>query len=366
MTLISRLHGARCTPLRQQRRQRDGIRGLFSTKYLRRGELIFSLPLHYCYITRISTNSDYCPGWTSTTEGARQLRRWNRGVALLPETWTWLQRFSYDAPSDKVLLTSTVSSESSASHITSAQEKCGACLSSGGPSIISLTVSPVEAALTTSIALRYFYRRALHLTQATRVKKHIGPSPNELAERFVDNLPLDLYLQLGVETLYGDAASGEAHLCLEQIAQNLRDAVLTQANNEEYRFLDEFPSLFDDLLLVCLYVVRSRVLTVPLLGRTDAREEKMVCGVFAPLLDSLNHQPLLPSAAVVVSLQRKRLVVRAARDVQRGEEITLDYRVAGPLPCVPTQDSSLSSSFPYEAPMDEDWTSRYLLEDERW
>ncbi|KPA83291.1 putative mitochondrial hypothetical protein [Leptomonas pyrrhocoris] len=366
MALIGRLHGAQCTPLRQQLRHADGIRGVFSLKPLRRGELILSLPLRYCYFAQFGPDDKHRPDWASTPEGARQLRRWNRGVALLPETWTWLQRFSSDAPSDCVLLTSGVSAELPPTGRTSAHEEGNNDdVGLASPVVFSLTVSPVEAALATAIALRYFYRRALHLTPATRAEKHIGPPPNELADRFVDNLPVDLYLKWGVETLYGDPASGEAHVCVEQIAQNLRDAALTHANTEEYRFLDEFLSLFDDLLLVCLYVVRSRVLTVPLLGRTEARREEKVCSVFAPLLDGLNHQPLRPSAAVVVSLRRAHVVVRATRDVRRGEEITLDYRAAGPRACLPTHDDSSATSLPYAVRMDEDWAARYLMEEDR-
>lgn len=370
MSLISRLHGARCTPLLQQRRHIDGVRGVFSLKPLQRGELILSLPLHYCYFTHFGAGRRHSAGDVSTPAGARQLRRWNRGVALLPEVWTWLQRYSCDAASDVVSLSSSVSASTStvAGDVSSQDDEIRAQSSSvSAPSIYTLTVSPVEAALATAIALRYFYTRTLHLTPATRAAQHIGPPPSELAERFVDNLPLDLYLQLGVEALYGDSAcSGEAHLCLEQIAQNLRDAVLTHASTAEYRFLDEFPSLFDCVLLVCLYVVRSRVLTVPLLGRTEGNAGEQVCGVFAPLLDGLNHQPLMPSAAVVVSFPRQRLVVRAIRDVKRGEEVTLNYRAAGPLARVPSNDASLSSSFssPHEVTMDHDWTSRYLIEDE--
>lgn len=365
MSLIHRLHGAQCTPLRQQLRRTDGVRGVFTLKPLMRGELILSLPLRYCYITHLSGSSgrgasSQSPRWESADEGSRQLRRWNRGVALLPEVWTWLQRYSSDASTDRVSLTSSISAE------TSVSEHFGEA-AAAAPSVVSLTLSPVEAALATAIALRYFFTRALHLTPATRAAQLIGPPPNALADVFVDNLPLELYMQMGVEAVYGDAAAGEAHLCLEQLSHNLRDAILTHANAAEYRFLDEFPSLFDNLLLVCLYVVRARVLTMPLLGAPPHGKEETQVSVFAPLLDAMNHAPVLPSAAVVVALQRQRVVMRATRDVRRGEEITLNYRAAGALPgaafAAATAAGALSG---YEMPMEEDWAPRYLMSEEKW
>jgi hypothetical protein len=372
MSLIHRLHGAVCAPLRQQLRRSDGVRGVFAAKPLQRGELVLSLPLHYCYVTRLGPDRAHPAGWTSTAAGARELRRWNRGVALLPEVWTWMQRFSCDATRDVVSLTSSVSADAAVAVNGTGcilDQDCDGNLQCHAPSIVSMTVSPVEASLATAIALRFFFTHALHLTVATRVAERLGPPPNELTERFVSNLPLERYMQLGVEAIYGGSGdASEAHLCLEQITQNLRDAVLTHASTAEYRFLDEFPSLFDHLLLVCLYVVRSRVLTVPLLGRTEGISAERNCSVFAPLLDGLNHEPLLPSAAAVVSLQRQRLVVRATRDVHRGEEVTLNYRATRPLARVPSQENDAycgpRSPAPYELPMDEDWTTRYLMEDD--
>lgn len=355
MSLLHRIHGAQCTPLRQQLRRSDGVRGVFTLKPLQRGELILSLPLCYCYVTHCHS-SGRSPRPPPENEVAVQLRRWNRGVCLLPEVWPWLQRFSSDAAEDTVLLTSTISRD------TTACEKGDA----DAASVLSLTLSPVEAALATAIALRYFYSRALHLTPETRAAQQIGPAPNALADAFVTNLPLEPYLQMGVEAVYGDAASGAAHLCLEQLSHNLRDAILTHATAAEYRFLDEHPSLFDDLLLICLYVVRARVLTVPLLGATpQGAAGDGQCSVFAPLLDGMNHAPLLPSAAVVVALQRERVVVRATRDVRRGEEITLNYRAAGALPGGSGATISEAPSG-YEMPMEEDWAARYLMSEGGW
>ncbi|KAG5473219.1 hypothetical protein CUR178_03138 [Leishmania enriettii] len=354
MSLLHRLHGARWCALRQHRRRYDGVRGIFAAAPLDRGDLVLSIPLRYCYVTQFSPIPDGdAPSMHSfeTLRELRHLRRCNRSVSLFPEAWTWLQRFSADASADRVSLSSTISCES-------VRSKIGAV-----PSVMSLTLSPVEAALATSAALRYFYAHALRLSATTRLSHRVGPAPHDLSDRFAASLPFEDYLQWGLESLYGDASSAEAHLCLEQLSSNLRDCILTHASNTEFHFLDESPSLLDAVLLTSLYLVRSRVLRVPLLSSISSKPDRS-CSVFAPGLDALNHCGAAPAAAVVVSAVQGSVVVRALRRIGRGEEITVNYRhtVGGsreswPHPC---HGPSLCSGA--EIRMDDDWASRYLMD----
>ncbi|CAJ1010665.1 putative SET domain containing protein [Leishmania naiffi] len=319
MSLLNRLHGARWCPLRQQRRRCNGVRGVFAAATLDRGDLVLSVPLRYCYITQFCSPHNLGRSSDSSVEMVKSmphLRRCNRGVALFPEAWMWLQRFSADADTDHVSLSCTISCEA-------APESMSAV-----PTVMSLTLSPVEAALATCVTLRYFYAHALHLSAAARVAHRIGPPPNVLSDHFIGSLPFEDYLQWGLESLYSDASSAEAHLCLEQLSCNLRDAILTHATNAEFRFLDESPSLLDSVILTSLYLVRSRVLRVPLLSSVSSKPDSS-CSVFAPGLDALNHCGASPAAAAVVSAAQRSVVVRALRHITRGEEITLDYRQTG-------------------------------------
>ncbi|KAG5472451.1 hypothetical protein LSCM1_03850 [Leishmania martiniquensis] len=354
MSLLHRLHGARWCAFRQHRRRHDGIRGIFAATALSRGDLVLSIPLHYCYITQLSPLRNRDPSMVpsfETVKGLRILRRCNRGVALFPEAWAWMQRFSSDASADRVSLSSTISGESVRGSI------------SAIPPIVSLTLSPVEAALATSAALRYFYAHALSLSVSTRLLHRIGPAPHYLSDLFVAGLPFEDVLKWGVESLYSDASSAEAHLCLEQLSNNLRDAILTHASNPEFHFLDKSPSLLDAVLLTSLYLVRSRVLSVPLLSSISSQADSS-CSVFAPVLDALNHSGTFPGAAVVVSAAQRSVVVRAVRRIARDEEITIDYRQVGggdgasswhPLHGQPLRGGA-------EVCMDHDWASRYLMD----
>ncbi|GET90837.1 hypothetical protein, conserved [Leishmania tarentolae] len=351
MSLLHRLHGARWCALRQQRRRHNGIRGIFAGAALDRGELVLSVPLRYCFITQLDFPRDGERSLSSVLEsvkGLRYLRRCNRGVALFPEAWIWLQRFSADAPADRVSLNSTISCEA-------AQGSSAA--------VMSLSLSPVEAALATCVALRYFYSHALHLPPSTRVTQSIGPAPHDLSDRFTASLPFEDYLRWGLESLYSDVSCAEAHLCLEQLSSNLRDAIMTHANNMEFRFIDEAPSLFETVLLTSLYLVRSRVLQVPLLSST-VHKLNSTCAVFAPGLDALNHCSTSPAAAVVVSALRRSVVVRAMRRIRRGEEITIDYRQSGLTKGLspghlPYKDTLCSRDV---ICMNDDWSTRYLMD----
>ncbi|KAG5498727.1 hypothetical protein JKF63_03015 [Porcisia hertigi] len=354
MSLFHRLHGARWCALRQQRRRCDGVRGVFAAAPLDRGDLVLSVPLRYSYITHLGSpcqRGGSSSASFETVEGAQLLRRCNRGVALFPESWAWLQRFSLDAPIERVSLSCAISCEA-------APER-----SSRVSGVMSLALSPVEAAVATSVALRYFYAHALHLSPATRSAHGIGPAPHDLSDRFVAGLPFSEYLRWGLESFYSDASSAEAHLCLEQLSCNLRDAILTHASKVEYGFLDERPSLLDTVLLTSLYLVRSRVLRVPLFSSVPGKPDSS-CSVFAPGLESLNHCGDSPSAAVVVSAAQRSVVVRAMRPIARGEEITLDYRHTW----VKNRESARypfqGGTFPSgnEICMSDDWAARYLME----
>lgn len=314
---------------------------------------MLSVPLRYCFITQLDlphADDRSSSPLLDTVREVRHLRRCNRGVALFPEAWVWLQRFSADASADRVSLSSAISCEAAPGSIAAA------------PAVMALTLSPVEAALATCVALRYFYAHALHLSAATRVAHSVGPAPHDLSDRFTANLPFEDYLQWGLESIYSDASSAEAHLCLEQLSSNLRDAIMTHANNMEFRFLDEAPSLFDTVLLTSLYLVRSRVLRMPLLSSTSNKPDSN-CSVFGPGLDALNHCSTSPAAVVVVSAARRSVVVRARRRINRGEEITLDYRLTGSGRGVsrghPSHNGSLLRGD--VICMNDDWAARYLM-----
>ncbi|KAK7201114.1 SET domain containing protein [Novymonas esmeraldas] len=356
MSLMHRLHGARWCPLRQRHRRSDGVRGIFAAAPLDRGALILSVPLRYCHVVELAPRGvagrSPAPLFESA-EGAQQLRRCNRGVALLPETSAWLARFSPDAAQDRVSLRSTVSRAATS------------------PAVVSVALSPVEAAVATAVALRYFYAHALQLPVTARVTHSLGPPPHDLSDRFVASLPFDVYLQSGLESLHGDSSAAESHLCLEQLSSNLRDAILTHANGAEYRLLDEAPSLLETVLLTSLYLVRARVLEVPLLSAVPGKPDGS-CSVLAPAVDGLNHASASPSAAVVVSEAHRAVVVRAIRRVACGEEITLDYRHArGGRAGAATRPRSRSSAGgggeePLYAEEEEEeeeanWASRYLM-----
>lgn len=321
MSFVSRLHGSRWCQLRQYRRQSDGVRGLFTAQALSRGDVVFAVPLRYCCLTHVDIGSDPTRSNTELLT-AWKLRRVNRGCCLFPELWPWLCRLSPDAPSDRVALAASASTPvySCTSRVEGDSNGTGS-----RPSVVSLSLSPVEAALATCIALRYFYSAALNLSVATRLTLGLHPTPHELADTFVRNLPLEDYINYGVETLYGGDMGHEAdaHSCLEQLASNLRDAVLMHASANEYHLLDRDAALFDAVLLASLYVVRARVLPVPLLGRSGESADRLI-RVFAPGVEALNHSHL-PSVAVAVAPAMSMLIGKATRPLRIREEMTLDY-----------------------------------------
>lgn len=325
MAFVESLRGAYTHPAKQAIRPTDGVRGLFVRAPIRRGGLMLSVPLRYCYFPH-----GFQPPGRAITEArtdpssahALYLRRCNRGKELLPEFRLWAERLSPDAPSARVSLFS--------------------CASRGddGDGVSCVALSSIEAALAVCVALRYFFGPALGLPRGTslRIRRETlrllpeasSIAQDALAERFVASLPMGLYLSHGVESLFTSDGEGAAeHACLEQLSYNLRDACLTHASTEQYRFMDENPSVLDNVLLTALYVVRARTLSVPLLSSVGAEHDRQV-QVFAPGLGSLNHaRAPWATAAAAVSPAHGAIVVRATRDVRRGEEVTLDYNAHG-------------------------------------
>lgn len=325
---------------------------------------------------------------------APQLRRCNRHVNLFPEMWSWLCALSADVAVDGVALSASSTSLSDSyaldgydrlsldgTHAGAARCDCPG----EGEGVTTLCVSPVEAALAVCVAQRYFFHVALCLSHSTRMGRRgsagVGPMPHAHADYYVSTLPVSRYLNHGVEdgggleqgvcrdreenetTRMAAAAAvtagrvrrecgeasascagqrdeeayrlvqrGAVHSCMEQIAWNLRDAVLSRATAAEYRLFDSHAELWDAIVLCALYVVRARVLPVRVLPRVQSRKEAtMAVHVFAPGLGEINHAgDGLASAAAVLSVERNCLAMRTVRDVRQHEEVTMNYaRVVG-------------------------------------
>lgn len=199
----------------------------------------------------------------------------------------------------------------------------------------SLCLSPSEAALVLSVALRFFsedvapFPSVDHL-KTGRKKSHfassllnVSPPRSCVGSAYVSSLPMHLFLEKGVESLCAPSSPFLAsfHMCLEQLSWNLKDEVLQYATNEEYAVLDAHPSTFDDIILVSLYIVRSRLLPVTLLS--PAHPDRVVTA-FMPGIDFMNHA-VDANAAVVVSPVLPSVVARALRYIAAGDEVTLQY-----------------------------------------
>ncbi|EPY32128.1 hypothetical protein STCU_02962 [Strigomonas culicis] len=351
--LLPYLKGKRVHPFWQQSRWDTGVRGIFVRRAANTGDLLFSLPLRYCYFpTAVRAPEDT---GTSSSGGQRDSsasllrqqgrasRKPNRGGRLFPEGWLWLQRFSPDAKLGATQLSASV----------------GLPSATGG--VVSISVTPVEAMLATCVALRFFFTELVPLRSASRGT--IGPTADALADTYVRTLPLAQYLERGIEGLYQTSAqdfemSGGSHLALETVAYNLRDTILLHASSAEYNFYDQQASEFDALLLMALYMMRSRVLQVPLLHPEDAQLDRNVA-LFAPLLDGMNHAPASHcTAAAAVSLANHCVTVRATRPLPCGSEVTLDYNGRAP----PRHARSRRARAPASAvSADNWWSTRYLM-----
>ncbi|CBH11859.1 hypothetical protein, conserved [Trypanosoma brucei gambiense DAL972] len=292
MTLLHML-GARAAPMLQARRGHDSVRGLFARRCFRKGDLLLSVPSRNCYFPHAS-------------RVPRTLRRWNRST-LFPEATMWLWRLSPDFPQDRVSLTASVSTDEN--------------------EVVTLTLSPVEASLAVSIALRYFWQSVIKLKTRVGVgNPSLGPVKDRKADLYVSSLPLTEYFSYGLEAPYFSegGCGSNVHSTIEQIAWNLRDCILLHAPQEEYRFYDAHPSELDSAILTSIYVVRARVLKLKVIRTDDVRTDTVTSAI-VPIVDMLNHSASSPACAACVSLPTATVVVRAARDINVGEELTLDY-----------------------------------------
>ncbi|CCW61603.1 unnamed protein product [Phytomonas sp. EM1] len=366
MSLLHRIHGARFSPaLRQAERPSDGLRGVFTRRLIPRGALILSIPLPYVYFPHGLSSPFPLQGGgnSSETRDLLQLRRCNRQIALFPEFWTWLRRLSPD------VVVGEASEEGGGGSVALS---ASASLRGSSPAVVTLTLSPVEAAIAICVGVRYFFASALAIPRRTRVALRLGcegATAMDAGEIYVRSLPIAEFLRYGVEGFFQQALGDEAnaHSCLEQLAWNLRDACLTYATAEEYRLIDANPSTFDEVLLAVLYIVRARVFQIPLLLDENPLRDRLV-RVYSPGLDSLNHAEAHDcTAAAVVSARNRSVVVRAVRDIRAGEEITFDYSSQN---YVPTDRITLlrsmrrgkrSDQSPHEIQVGEAWASRYLF-----
>ncbi|ESL11744.1 hypothetical protein TRSC58_00499 [Trypanosoma rangeli SC58] len=293
MTLARSLR-AWTAPMAQVNRPRDGIRGMIAKRRFHRGDLLMDVPLRYCYFPHASRNP-------------RRLRRWNRS-ALFPEAQLWLLRLSSDASDAGVSLSASVSTEDN--------------------KVVTLTLSPVEASLAVSVALRYFWRKVVLLKNREGAgRPALGPSNFHPADLYLQSIPMEEHILYGLERPYFSDVEDEAnvHSNIEQIAWNLRDCILTCAPQEEYAFYDAHPSDLDATLLAAIYVVRARLLRMATIFG-DERSSDRVTSVIAPVVDFLNHGSAGHNCAACVTIPKRAVVVRAVRDIGVGEELTLDYR----------------------------------------
>lgn len=223
--------------------------------------------------------------------------------------------------------------------------------SENGDFSTTLCLSSSEAALAVCVALRYFSDHVTRFPPVSLIARNEKEGPyfsplygvtppftpsSSFAGEYVKSLPIKLFLERGVEALFSSSSDSlsSSHICLEQLSWNLRDEILQYANHAEYRILDAHPSSLDDILLVALYVVRSRILPVTLLrpGLPDR-----VIHALMPGVDGLNHTDD-PNAAVVASSRLQAVVVRTIRDIVKGEEVRISYNSP------PVERKSVSSS----------------------
>lgn len=176
--------------------------------------------------------------------------------------------------------------------------------------------------------------------------------PPPVAGAYIRSLPTTVLLQYGVEGLFRSSSTGSSpchastHICLEQIQANLCDFILQYVTNEQYRAIEKHLSLFEEIVLLSLYLVRSRTIGAVLLGSGRGVPDMRI-SLLAPGVDLLNHSAV-PTAAVAVSPPQKVVVVRALNDIPSGSEITIHYTL---------QNGKLLSD-PQEG---EKWEARYLM-----
>lgn len=324
MIVFRKLHGSYlCPALRQGSRKHDGVRGVFATRPIERGSLLMEVPLRYCCFPYGLASSATSSFSLITPTQKKEERRMNSYISLFPEFALWRQRLCRlsSALRDSVNLPALQASASNEHGETT-----------------SLCLSPSEAALVLSVALRFFsehvallpsvdlFRMGRKISNFISFSLAVSPPRSSVASAYVNYLPMHLFLENGVESFCTPSVPTleSFHMCLEQLSWNLKDEVLQYATNEEYTLLDAHSSTFDDIILVALYIVRSRILPVTLLspGHSDR-----VVPALMPGIDSMNHA-VAPNAAVVISPVLPFVVARALRYIPAGEEVTLQYDLA--------------------------------------
>eukprot|EP00796_Vickermania_ingenoplastis_P005971 gene5971-4280_t len=296
MSLLGRIPRSYVHPgLRQAIKKSDGVRGLFTRRPITRGSLLVLVPSEYCcFPFGLSPHRD------GETLSLKAVKRAALRCRLFSDLSFWVRNFCCSAEGEI--------------------PPClhASCSSSGD--VISLQMSPAEAALSCCVALRFFRRK-------------ISGNPIEanrcsVGEAYVNSLPLSLVLNEGVELFFTGESEVESslHICLEQLALNIRDAVMQHLNNEDYRAMDRKMDYFDDILLAALYVLRSRTLPMLFVRPPGAGDSIVQC--LAPGVDAINHSSA-PNAAAAASLPHQSVVVRAIRNIARNSEITIDYNLAG-------------------------------------
>lgn len=263
----------------------------------------------------------------------------NHYISLFPEFSLWYKRWSrWNTNSKKKvndyekrdLLWSGIHKENGGLPALQAASSNGT-----GEGTTTLSLSCSEAALTVCVAVRYFSEHIARLPAVDLYKNHgkischtshlfgLAPPFSSVATAYVSSLPMKLFLDRGVESLFlsSYASLSSLHICLEQLSWNLRDEILQYANDVEYSILDAHPSSLDEILLAALYVVRSRILPATLLHPENSDR---VIHALMPGVDALNHA-VHPNAAVVASPCLQSVVVRSVRDIMRREEVTLNY-----------------------------------------
>lgn len=323
MSLFSKIRGSHVIPsLYQRYRPEDGVRGVFSSRDISAGVLLFRIPVHYCYFPY------GFEGIYSTEKTCRS----NRHVHLFPEFEMWRRRLDRQKLGDvgaPVLLHA-----SSSASVDVKRE------------VQSVRLSSVEAALTISIALRYFLLHVPHQSAVLKGDNAVFPR-SSVALAYIKSLPINVLLRRGVESLFHGTGEGlSLHICLEQLAGNICDFILSHVSNATYSVIDRRHAEFEELVLVTLYVVRSRIISLLLLCPTG----DFSIPTLAPGLDALNHS-VTPNAAGAVAPLQKTVVIRAVQRIPSHSEITINYQ-----PLLPFQSSKNQN-----ACSEDPWETRYLM-----